>query len=64
MAVTVYQPNALVTREVDVPEGAGVMELVVTPLPEAANEGTHRPLIEGVRHPHLDQPDARGPEAV
>src|SRR4051794_3927038 len=40
VAVTVYQPNALVTREVDVPEGAGVMELVVTPLPEAANEGT------------------------
>src|SRR5207247_766276 len=39
VAVTVYQPNALVTREVDVPEGAGIMELVVTPLPEAANEG-------------------------
>jgi hypothetical protein len=40
VAVTVYQPNALVTREVDVPEGAGVMELVVTPLPDAASEGT------------------------
>ncbi len=31
--VTVYQSNALVTREVDVPEGAGVMELVVGSLP-------------------------------
>jgi hypothetical protein len=32
-AVTVYQNNALVTREVEVPEGAGTVELVVTPLP-------------------------------
>jgi hypothetical protein len=32
-AVTVYQGNALVTREVDVPEGKGLLELVVTPLP-------------------------------
>jgi uncharacterized protein (TIGR02231 family) len=31
--VTVYQGTALVTREVDVPEGAGLVELVVTPLP-------------------------------
>ena len=31
--VTVYQNSALVTREVDVPEGTGSMELVVTPLP-------------------------------
>jgi hypothetical protein len=31
--VTVYQSDALVTREVDVPEGMGPMELVVTPLP-------------------------------
>lgn len=31
--VTVYQSNALVTREVDVPEGEGAFELVVTPLP-------------------------------
>ncbi|HZL34414.1 MAG TPA: DUF4139 domain-containing protein [Tepidisphaeraceae bacterium] len=32
-AVTVYQGNALVTREVDVKEGRGLMELVVNPLP-------------------------------
>jgi uncharacterized protein (TIGR02231 family) len=31
--VTVYPSNALVTREVDVPEGVGSFELVVTPLP-------------------------------
>lgn len=31
--VTVYQGNALVTREVTVPGGAGLMELVVSPLP-------------------------------
>jgi hypothetical protein len=31
--VTVYQNNALVTREVEVPPGVGTMELVVTPLP-------------------------------
>jgi hypothetical protein len=32
-AVTIYQNSALVTREVDVPEGVGATELVVTPLP-------------------------------
>src|SRR5439155_24993608 len=32
-AVTVYQNSALVTREVEVPEGAGAIELVVSPLP-------------------------------
>jgi hypothetical protein len=32
-AVTVYQGQALVTREVNVPEGEGTVELVVTPLP-------------------------------
>jgi uncharacterized protein (TIGR02231 family) len=31
--VTVYQNNALVTREVEVPAGTGIFELVVTPLP-------------------------------
>jgi hypothetical protein len=31
--VTVYQGNALVTREVAVPEGVGPMELIVSPLP-------------------------------
>jgi len=33
VAVTVYQGQALVTREVSVPEGAGTFELIVTPLP-------------------------------
>jgi hypothetical protein len=32
-AVTAYQGQALVTREVSVPEGDGTVELVVTPLP-------------------------------
>lgn len=32
-AVTIYQTNALVTREVDVPAAAGATELVVGPLP-------------------------------
>src|SRR5215471_4170826 len=32
-AVTVYQDSALVTREVQIPAGAGSMELVVSPLP-------------------------------
>src|SRR5262245_57510688 len=33
-SVTIYPHNALVTREVDVPEGTGPIELVVTALPE------------------------------
>src|SRR3954469_14146998 len=33
IGVTVYPSNAVVTREVDVPEGAGTFELTVTPLP-------------------------------
>jgi hypothetical protein len=33
VAVTVYQGQALVTREVSVPEGEGTLELVVSPLP-------------------------------
>jgi hypothetical protein len=33
VAVTVYQDSALVSREVTVPEGRGIVELVVTPLP-------------------------------
>ncbi len=32
-AVTVYQGNALVTRDVEVPKGKGLVEIVVTPLP-------------------------------
>src|SRR5438105_2436127 len=33
--VTVYPLSALVTREVDVPAGAGIVELTVSPLPPA-----------------------------
>jgi hypothetical protein len=33
VAVTIYQGNALVTREVTVPDGGGTMELAVSPLP-------------------------------
>jgi hypothetical protein len=33
VGVTVYQNSALVTREVEVPQGTGPMELVVNPLP-------------------------------
>lgn len=33
VSVTVYQGNALITREVSVPEGKGVMELLISPLP-------------------------------
>jgi len=32
--VTVYPSNALVTREVDVPDGTGLVELTVTPMPD------------------------------
>ena len=53
VAVTVYQPNALVTREVEVPDGTGLMELVVTPLPDAASQ--QLPLLRGHRrHPRAD----------
>ena len=40
VAVTVYQGQALVTREVSVPEGAGTIELVVTPLPPQTVENS------------------------
>src|SRR5688500_9238624 len=33
VAVTVYQGTALVTREVEVPEGNNLVEIVVSPLP-------------------------------
>src|SRR4029077_20964256 len=32
--VTVYPTNALVTREVEVPAGAGLIELIVGPMPD------------------------------
>ena len=38
--VTVYQGQALVTREVSVPEGEGTVELVVTPLPAQTVDGS------------------------
>jgi prefoldin subunit 5 len=38
--VTVYQSNALVTREVDVPAGIGPMELVVNPLPPQTQDSS------------------------
>ena len=40
VAVTVYQGQALVTREVSVPEGLGVVELVVTPMPATTVENS------------------------
>jgi uncharacterized protein (TIGR02231 family) len=40
VAVTVYPNSALVTREVDVPEGPGTIELTVTPLPPATVNGS------------------------
>ena len=39
-AVTVYTESALVTREVAVPEGKGLIELVVTPLPTETIRGS------------------------
>jgi uncharacterized protein (TIGR02231 family) len=39
-AVTVYPTGALVTREVDVPEGPGTFELTVTPLPPTTVSGS------------------------
>jgi hypothetical protein len=38
--VTVYPGNALITREVDVPEGTGLMELLVNPLPPQVVDGS------------------------
>ncbi len=39
-AVTVYQGQALVTREVEIPETEGLLELVVTNLPESVLPGS------------------------
>src|SRR5947209_5211087 len=48
--VTVYQNNALVTREVEVPEGKGTMELVVTPLPpQTVNSSLYSEGTEDIR---------------
>ena len=40
VAVTVYQGSALVTREVALPEGLGLMEVVVSPLPPQTMSGS------------------------
>jgi uncharacterized protein (TIGR02231 family) len=48
--VTVYPSSALVTREVDVPEGAGTLELTVTPLPPTTiNSSLYTEGTEGIR---------------
>lgn len=38
--VTVYTASALITRDVEVPEGTGLLELIVTPLPPQVVDGT------------------------
>src|SRR5947209_7572078 len=50
VAVTVYQGQALVTREVSVPEGDGTVELVVTPLPaQAVDSSLYTEGTDGLR---------------
>jgi uncharacterized protein (TIGR02231 family) len=50
VAVTVYSNSALVTREVEVPEGAGLQELTVTPLPPTTINGSlHGEGADGIR---------------
>lgn len=38
--VTVYTANALITRDVEVPEGVGLLEVIVTPLPSQVVDGS------------------------
>jgi len=48
--VTIYPDSALITREVDVPAGAGLVELVVNPLPEATVASSlYTESVEGLR---------------
>src|SRR3954468_22433292 len=50
VAVTVYQGQALVTREVRLPEGEGTHELVVAPMPPLSVDGSlYAESGEGVR---------------
>jgi hypothetical protein len=50
VAVTVYPNSALVTREVEVPEGAGIVELVVNPLPpQTVNSSLYSEGSNGLR---------------
>ena len=49
-SVTVYQNTALVTREVEVPEGEGSLELVVTSLPpQTVNSSLYSEGTDGIR---------------
>jgi hypothetical protein len=49
-AVTVYQGNALVTREIDVSAGKGLFEIVVTPLPpQTVDSSLYAEGTDGVR---------------
>lgn len=48
--VTVYRNNALITREVDIPEGIGTLELFVNPLPpQTMNNSLYSEGIDGIR---------------
>jgi hypothetical protein len=48
--VTVYQGNALVTREVDVSAGKGLIEIIVTPLPpQTVDSSLYAEGTDGVR---------------
>ena len=49
-SVTVYQGNALVTRDVAVPQGKGLVEVIVTPLPASTVDSSlYTEGAEGVR---------------
>src|SRR5205823_28929 len=49
-AVTVYSNSALVTREVEIPEGVGMMELTVNPLPPTTiNSSLYSEGTDGIR---------------
>jgi Domain of unknown function (DUF4139)/N-terminal domain of unknown function (DUF4140) len=48
--VTVYRNNALITREVDIPEGIGTLELFVNPLPpQTMNSSLYSEGADGIR---------------
>jgi hypothetical protein len=50
VAVTVYQGTALVTREVEVPEGRNLVEVIVSPLPEqTVNSSLYTESADGIR---------------
>src|SRR4051794_20157841 len=50
VAVSVYQGQALVTREVSVPQGEGTLELIVAPLPpQIVDHSLYTEGAEGLR---------------